>query len=368
MGYDADVLIIGGGPTGLATAIAARAKRLTVIVADGANPPISKACGEGLLPDAVLALRQLGVALRPTDGHVLRGICFEDHCSSVRSEFREAFGLGMRREVLHRRMSERAGECGVSLLWNSPVTALCDSGAVVAGSKIRAHWVIGADGMRSRVRRWAGLDNLRLCGTRFAWRQHYRIEAWSDFTEVHWDEGAQAYVTPVGAAEICLALISSQPDARVTETLHRFPVLARRLANAQLANTERGAITRMCALRHIRRDRVVLVGDASGTVDAIVGQGLSIGFRQALALADALKAGRLQHYEQAHRRLARRPWLMAKLLLMLDQRHLVRRRTFRALQAAPNLFEAMLAYHVGETRPLELAATGAQFGWRFLTA
>jgi hypothetical protein len=46
----------------------------------------------------------------------------------------------------------------------------------------------------------------------------------------------------------------------------------------------------------------------------------------------------------------------------------VRRRTMRAMEAAPKLFEGMLAYHVGAARFLQLAATGTLLGLRFLTA
>src|SRR6267378_2491580 len=45
---DTEILVIGGGPAGLAAAIAARKKGFEVTVADGAKPPIDKACGEGL--------------------------------------------------------------------------------------------------------------------------------------------------------------------------------------------------------------------------------------------------------------------------------------------------------------------------------
>ena len=48
-----DVFVIGGGPAGLAAAIAARGRGFRVLVADGAQPPIDKACGEGLLPTGV---------------------------------------------------------------------------------------------------------------------------------------------------------------------------------------------------------------------------------------------------------------------------------------------------------------------------
>jgi menaquinone-9 beta-reductase len=46
MGFATDVFVIGGGPAGLAAAIAARAKGLRVTVADGGVPPIDKPCGE----------------------------------------------------------------------------------------------------------------------------------------------------------------------------------------------------------------------------------------------------------------------------------------------------------------------------------
>ena len=160
MGYETDVFIVGGGPAGLAAGIAARARGFRVIVADGVAPPITKACGEGLLPDGLSALRELGVELRKSDGYPLRGIRFEDCGASVRAEFPTGEGLGLRREILHQRMMERAEECGVTLMWNTPITGLSEEGVVVGGREIRARWIIGADGSRSRVRQWSGLDNL----------------------------------------------------------------------------------------------------------------------------------------------------------------------------------------------------------------
>ncbi|HEX4537070.1 MAG TPA: FAD-binding protein, partial [Candidatus Acidoferrum sp.] len=58
-----DVFVIGGGPAGLAAAIAARERGFDVTVADGVEPPIDKACGEGLLPNAVEIVERLGVRI-----------------------------------------------------------------------------------------------------------------------------------------------------------------------------------------------------------------------------------------------------------------------------------------------------------------
>src|SRR5437660_222575 len=121
MGEGTGVLVIGGGPAGLAVAIAARMKGFTVTVADGAKPPIDKACGEGLMPGTMAALRQLGVTICPDDGRVFRGVRFVDAATSVEANFSHARGFGVRRTVLNQKMVQRAQECGVTLLWNTPV-------------------------------------------------------------------------------------------------------------------------------------------------------------------------------------------------------------------------------------------------------
>ena len=82
-----DVFVIGGGPAGLAAAIAARKKGFRVVVADGARWPIEKACGEGLMPETLAALRELGVVIRATDGQILRGVKFVGKQSEVAARF-----------------------------------------------------------------------------------------------------------------------------------------------------------------------------------------------------------------------------------------------------------------------------------------
>jgi flavin-dependent dehydrogenase len=279
-----------------------------------------------------------------------------------------ACGLGIRRTALHGLMVQRAASLGVNLWWKTVVTGI--SGGVQLGSDIvRARWIIGADGAGSRVRRWAGLDVRRKRGARFAFRRHYRIAPWADRVEVHWDKHCQVYVTPVSSEQIGLALLSRDPQFRIEEALQRFPELRSRLAAADEITEERGASTANSGLPRVYRKNVVLVGDASGTVDAISGEGLSLSFRQATELASGLaQGGALAAYQQQHRRMALRPRTMARLLLALDGRPKLQRKVFQVFCSRPEIFQRLLALHVGAVSPLHLAVDGLTLGWDLLTA
>jgi menaquinone-9 beta-reductase len=366
MRQSTDVFVIGGGPAGLAAGIAARGRGFDVMVADGAEPPIDKACGEGLMPDTIGALKQIGIQVSTLDGFPLRGMRFLDGDMSVKAEFAAGQGIGVRRVVLHQHLMECAQRAGVNLLWRTSVTGISSAGVTMPGKTIAARWIIGADGIRSRVRRWAGLERLDRPHLRYAFRRHYRIRPWSDFTEVHWSLNAQAYVTPVSSTDVCVVLISSHPQVRFASVDAEFPQLAERLASWTPARSERGGVTFSHRLQRVYRGHVALIGDASGSVDAITGEGLCLSFRQATALADSLAAGDLSRYQAAHRRLAHRPTLMGRMLLLLDRQPKVRHRAMRALAAHPDLFARLLAVHVGDTSPTHFAATGALLGWRLL--
>ena len=362
-----DVLVIGGGPAGLAAAIAARQTGLKVTLVDGARPPIDKACGEGLMPQTVLALRELGVSIHPSEGRKFQGIRFIDGTTSVEARFPETAGLGVRRTVLHQKMVERAQESGVSLLWNTLVTGLRPDGAVVGGRTMRARWIIGADGIRSRVRRWIGLASVSQKHVRFAHRRNYRVEPRTEFVEIFWRRKMQLYVTPLGNDEISVVLISREPGTRFEDALREYPEMAKRLNGAALSSAQRGAMTAMYSLDRVYRENVVLTGDASGGVDAITGEGLGLSFRQAMALAGALKTGGLEGYEVAHRRLARRPLLMSRVLLFLDRNPPFRKRIFGKFERDPALFARLLTLHARENSFSEIVAATARLGWQFLT-
>ena len=200
----------------------------------------------------------------------------------------------------------------------------------------------------SRVRRMAGLDSVRWSSRRFAYRQHFAIAPWTDCVEVHWGEGCQIYVTPVGADEVGVALISRDRELRLEAALqHFFPALSQRLEGAVVSSRERGAITATVRLRSVARGNLALIGDASGSVDAITGEGICLSLRQAEALASAMANGDLMEYERAHPRLALRPNIMAQAMLLLDRGSGLRQMLLGAMSAQPWVFRQLLAVHVG---------------------
>jgi flavin-dependent dehydrogenase len=364
-----DVFVIGGGPAGLAAGIAARQRGLRVVVADVSEAPIDKTCGEGLMPDGLLALGGLGITLKRGDGYPFRGVRFFSSGLSADARFpSHGIGLSIRRTALHRIMVERAADEGVDLLWRTAVTGISGDEVQMGNRTVRAKWIVGADGANSRVRHWAGLDVRVRTGLRYAFRQHYRTAPWSDHMEIYWGDRSQGYATAVSDEEVCVAVASHDAKLRVEQALAALPQLQARLRGAETVSAERGALTANRTVKHVYRRNVALIGDASGTVDAITGQGLGLSFSQAVALAQCFRSGDLEPYQAEHRRLALRPLLMARLMLTLDGRPRFQRRTLQVFRRKPEIFERLLALHVGALSPQSLALDGISFGWGLLTA
>jgi menaquinone-9 beta-reductase len=347
-----DVLIAGGGPAGLAAAIALRQKGLDVLLADAVRPPIDKACGEGLMPDAQRDLAALGITVGREDGAAFDGISFFSGRHEVSARFERADGIGIRRPRLHTLLVERSRQVGVRFAWGSRI----DPNFVqwhLDGEPCSYLYAVGADGQSSRVRRLAGLEAGTVLSRRFGARRHYQLEPWSNQVQVHWSDLGQAYVTPVGSQEVCVAAVVRSPETKLEAVLASLPALRARINGAVQISAMRGALTTTRSLRRVTTGRVALVGDASGSVDAVTGEGIALALRQALLLAEAISADDLAIYESAHPAILHIPRLMARLLLSMDNRPWWRDWVMGLLAAQPQVFAHLLGVHLGERRLYE---------------
>jgi menaquinone-9 beta-reductase len=348
-----DVLIIGAGPAGMAAAIALRQRGADVLVADALRPPIDKPCGEGLMPEAVRELSRLGVPLDSGHGAPFLGIAFVSDTTHVAADFSHGTGFGIRRTVLHRLLLERALQLGVRFVWNTPAALRVGKPLILGNTSCVYGWLIGADGQASRVRAWAGLERGSMRSRRFGFRAHYRLDpgsygAGETHVAVHWGTLGQAYLTPIGHGAICVSAMTRLPRLRMHDILASIPSLRGRYDAAAPATEVRGYATLVRQFRHVTSGRVALIGDASGCVDAITGEGLALAFRQGSLIAEALTAGSPALYERSHAALLALPRRMSALLLLLDRLPELRRRTLDAFSANPMLFREFLDVHVGD--------------------
>lgn len=340
-----DVVVVGGGPVGLAAALYAARSGLSVVVLEPRSGSVDKACGEGIMPGGVQALAAFGV--RPA-GRRLVGIRYVAGQRQAEAAFGAGPGLGVRRTALHQALLSRVQEAGVEV---RPVAAAelvqgADGVRVrtrgtgrSAAPDVAGRYLVAADGLHSPTRRALGLQARGRGPQRYGQRRHFDLPPWSSHVEVHWGRHAEAYVTPVADDLVGVAVLSAR-RASFDELLAEFPGLQDRLAGARAATAVRGAgPLRQRASRRVA-GRVLLVGDAAGYVDALTGEGISVGLAQARAAVSAVLADRPEAYERASRQAARRYAVLTHLLVQATRPALARRVIVPAAAAMPSVFRA----------------------------
>jgi flavin-dependent dehydrogenase len=349
-----DVLVVGGGPAGLATAIRCAQAGLQVTVAEPRAAPIDKACGEGLMPAAVERLNDLGV--EPA-GRPFHGIRYLDASHRADAFFRGGHGLGVRRTALHTALAQRADQLAIPVL-PVRVTGFVQHSDRVLAAGVEARYLVAADGLHSLIRRACTLDAPPARHPRYGLRRHYRVAPWSDLVEVYWAPGAEAYVTPVADDLVGVAVLGDVRRARgdsrsdpgdfgdsrgdFDSRLAAFPALRERLAGAEPASSVRGAGPLRQDVRHRVCANVLLVGDAAGYLDALTGEGISVALAQAAALVECLQTGRVGDYEHAWRRVSRKSRVLTGGLLWSRHRSLLAARIVPAAARLPRLFTSIV--------------------------
>jgi len=361
-----DVAVVGGGPAGLATAISTSRAGLSTVLFERSDGPPDKACGEGLMPAGVRVLEAMGALrhLGQTDFAPFEGIRYiQEDGSSAEGRLPAGGGLGIRRTALTAALARRAVESGVELRWDLPVETLAISNRQVSLRTARGEETalvcVAADGLHSRIRRHTGLDSHPAHRHRLGLRQHFAVPPWSSFVEVHLTPGIEAFVTPAGAARVGVAFLwekcCAPAPTSIASFLRRFPSLQDRLVHAPADSRPRGAGPLAQGARSRVADRLVLVGDAAGYVDAITGEGLSLAFACAQALGTilpvALERGAtraaLEPYERFFGPVYGRYALTCNLMLAVARRPRFRRSVLRLLGRCPRVADWLIALALG---------------------
>jgi flavin-dependent dehydrogenase len=329
-----DLVVVGGGPVGLASALYAHRAGLSVCVLEPRPGPADKACGEGLMPSAVRALGDLGV---DPPGHPLQGIAYIRGGATAAARFRSGPGRGVRRTALHAALLTATHEAGIPVAGHR-VTALGQDGAAVTAGPVRAGYAVAADGLHSPLRRLLGLQAAPRGPVRFGLRQHVRATPWSDGVEVHWGRESEAYVTPVAEDLVGIAVLTRRRGP-LTERLAEFPALAARVRRSPASDVLGAGPLRQRSRRRVA-GRVLLVGDASGYVDALTGEGIALGLSQARAAVAAIVAGQPGRYERDWLRLTAPHSVMTQALLQATRVPGARAAVVPAAAALPRLFAA----------------------------
>jgi len=341
-----DVLVSGGGPSGLAVAIDMAQRGRSVVVVEPHDGTIDKACGEGLMPGGLEALDRLGVST--LSGMPMEGITYRQGRRSVSADFPGRPGLGVRRLTLHEALRSRAASLGVQWVRDRVKTVDCDDEGVSACG-VRARYLVGADGLRSAVRA-ALFEELPSRGRpRYAIRQHFHVAPWSPHVEVHWSKHSEAYVTPVAPDTVGVAVLyderakaSCSGQGRLFDRLlGAYPEIASRVHTP--ASTVRGAGPFGVRTRRVAQGRVLLVGDAAGYVDPLTGEGVGIGLATAAAACEAIACEDVAAYPSAWEQVTRRHRWFAGGLLRLGSVPLIRPLIVPSACVAPFMMRAAVA-------------------------
>lgn len=365
---DADALVAGGGPTGLAAAIRLALAGRRVRIIEPRPGVIDKPCGEGLMPGALAHLAALGVPA--PDGLPFIGIRYRDAHDPERhadGDFPNAPGRGVRRTALHRALRARAGALGVEWI-EARVTAVeqtADAVRVTAdGPPLRARHLIAADGLHSPIRRLLALDRpIHGAAPRYGVRRHYRLPPWVDRVEVHWAAAAEAYVTPVAPDTVGVAFLFTRPG-RFDDLLRRFPLLEARLDGAEPVTPARGAGPFRQRARRVVDGRILLAGDAAGYLDPLTGEGVALGLATAASAVDAILADRPARHARGWRRATRRYFALTAGLLTLARFGPTRRLIVPVARRAPFIFDLALALLAGHAPERALPAASPDPGPR----
>ena len=306
-----DIVVVGAGPAGSATAALFAEQGRRVLLVDKAHFPRHKACAEYVSPGGVALLERLGALARiESTGkrRWLRGMAIvapsgQAHLAACHAaDGQPRRGLSVARLVLDHSLLDVAAARGATVRQGFVVREVLEAAGRVRGvvgedgERIGADLVVGADGLHSLVARQLHLSRKTPWPRRLGLVAHYGGADWpEDFGRIL--VGRLGYV---GAAPldddglVTVGLVRRMPAARLGPPaaaleagLATFPGLASRLNGSHLTRPVMGTGPLARRVRRVAGPGFALVGDAAGFFDPFTGEGIYRALRGAELLASA---------------------------------------------------------------------------------
>jgi flavin-dependent dehydrogenase len=312
------VVVVGARAAGAATALLLARLGHDVVLVDRAVFPADTLSTHQLARTGVVALNRLGLLddVLASGAPAIRQITFTVAGETITRTVKHKSGVGFlvapRRYILDTLLAEAAARAGADVRLGVAVDGVCldDAGRAVgvyghdrAGApvEVAARFVVGADGLRSRVARSVGAEVVENRG-------HDGAAQYAYFGDVTWHgielfiaDRALVGVFPTHHGEACVWVCTPSTDARAarrravsrtdafTALLEQAaPELAARLRGGTRASPATGMLHMPNLVRQAYGPGWALVGDAGYHRDAVTGHGLSDAYRDAELLAAAL--------------------------------------------------------------------------------
>ena len=303
----ADVAIAGGGPAGAALAIELGRRGIRVNLYEKARHPRLKACGEGLLPHGVAALREIaGVPDAPR----VQGLRFVAGSASTDADFPEGFGLVVRRDSFDRWLFERAA-----------ATPNVDARMGTPYRSEGERFIVGADGRNSIFHRQLVVQRPR--HARVGLSAHaVGLEGVADRVEVFFHREGELYVAPTGGGETLVAALFYREHFRrdgITHLLGAIPAIRDRARRVEFTTPVLAASPLGLRVSRVVDERLLLIGDAAGAPDPITGDGIAMAMASVKPAADAIESGDLATYQRVRLAMGRNADRLGRLLLAVSR-------------------------------------------------